>query len=134
MKWIAALLLLPQFSFAQNLNCAVKYRDKVTPMYWFEMDHSHHSPLEYLTATVQEKSEPGKVEITIMEAVEDDVWERFDALTKDLEPEYKQKIRDLGRTRITHAFVGLYAGVLQYEFRLGTDPNLYEISCASSAK
>jgi hypothetical protein len=134
MKWIAALLFLPQFSFAQNLNCAVKYRDKVTPMYWFEANHSHHSPLEYLSAIVQEKSEPGKVEITIAEAVEDDVWERFDALTKDLEPEYKQKIRDLGRTRITHAFVGLYAGVLQYEFRLGNDPNLYEISCASSAK
>jgi hypothetical protein len=138
---ISLLVWIPHLAFAQSapsLNCVVKYKDQVSKMSWFAMNSSHHSAseLEYLNIQVREKSVPGKVEIIIVESVEDATWDKFSSLVDaaKLDNEMRKNIRDLARTRVTRAFVGLYSGVLHYEFRLGTDPNLFEVSCASSAK
>ena len=138
---ISLLVLIPQFAIAQtapNLNCVVKYKEQISKMFWFAPNNSHHSApeLEYLNIQIREKSVPGKVEIVVVESVEDATWDRFSSLVDaaKLDDEMRKNIRALGRTRVTRAFVGLYSGVLHYEFRLGTDANLFEISCAISAK
>lgn len=138
---ISLLVLIPQLTLAQtapSLNCVVKYKDQISKMFWYAPNSSHHSApeLEYLNIQIQEKSVRGKVEIVIVESVEDATWDQFSNLVDaaHLDAEMRKNLRALGRTRVTRAYVGLYSGVLQYEFRLGADPNLFEISCASSAK
>ncbi len=128
------ILLFPFVAQAQNLSCFVTYKGVSKPMYWYAGGRSHHAPgeFEYLNVQIQEKSTPDKVEIQIAEATDDEAWKKLSELSEGLEPELKNKVRSLGRTRITKAYVGLYAGVLHYEMRLGTDPNLLEISCADT--
>lgn len=137
---VMSLLTLAAAAAAQaqgtpQLQCAVRYQDRVIPMSWFAMSEAHHlHGVEYLSVMVKEKSTPGKVEIVIAEMAEDEVWDKLVALVEKSEaaPELRRKLRDLGRTRITTAFVGLYAGLLHFEHRLGKDRSRFEVSCAAA--
>lgn len=136
----AVLLFLSANSYAQNipnLSCIINHKDNVTKMMWFPPAKAHLSDnsLEYLNVQIVEKSEAGKVEITIVEAADDAAWDKLNELAKgnEMSAEMRSSLIALGRTRVTHAYVGLYAGILHYEFRLGADPNLYAISCTQNA-
>lgn len=123
-------------AFAQGqprLKCAVRYQNQVIPMYWFAGDAAHHlNGPDSFSVIVKEKSTEDKVEVKIMEASEDEVWNKLVELAEksEVSPELQQKLRNLGRTRLTTAYVGLYNDVLHFEHRLGVDPNNFEISCA----
>lgn len=115
-----------------QLKCAVRYQEQVIPMYWFPGDSSHHlNGPDSFSVIVNEKSTPGKVEITIVEMVEDEVWDKLNELLKSdsLNDEMRTKIRNLGRSRITTAYVGLYEDIIHFEHHLGSDRNTFEISC-----
>lgn len=146
MTWMT-LLTLPLFAFfalaaqAQvgqpRLNCVVSHEGKTYPMFYFAAANSHHmNGSEYLSVTVKEKMTAGKLEILIMEMTKDDVWDKLVELTdkNEMPAELRKGLRDLGRTRVTSTYVGLYAGVVHFSHKLGTDPNLWEISCQELAK
>lgn len=119
-----------------RLECAVRYQDQTIPMYWFSGDSAHHlNGPDSFSVIVKEKSADDKVEVNVMEAAEDEVWDKLVELTDkgEVSPELRQKLRNLGRTRLTTAYVGLYSDVLHFEHRLGVDRNSFEISCAKKA-
>lgn len=129
-------VLMGSSVFAQGqprLKCAVRYQNQVIPMYWFGGDSAHHlNGPDSFGVIVKEKSTDDKVEVNVMEAAEDEVWDKLVELTDkgEISPELRQKLRNLGRTRMTTAYVGLYNDVLHFEHRLGVDRNSFEISCA----
>lgn len=133
---LAMVLLFAGYAHAQNapsLKCGITYKGETKPMFWFGMTSTHHSDksFEYLNVIVNEKSKPGKVEILIVEDTEDDVWDKLVSLvtSADLTDEMRTKVRSLGRSRMTKLYAGLYEDLIHIEHRLGTDPNVYTISC-----
>ncbi|MBX3018288.1 MAG: hypothetical protein KF767_10390 [Bdellovibrionaceae bacterium] len=140
--WIAlpVLLVVGFAAHAQSgprLKCVVNHEGKTFPMYYFGGTNSHHiSGSEYLSVIVKEKLTAGKLEIQIMEMAKDEVWDKLVELTdkNEMPAELRKGLRNLGRTRMTTVFAGLYAGVMHYAHKLGTDSNLYEISCQEMAQ
>ena len=140
MKWLPLLLIFSSVvaQAAPNLKCGIRYKGDTKPMYWFEGGRSHHADpsFDLLSVRVQEKEDPTKVEIFIMEAAEDDVWDKLVQLAdgSNESTEMKKKLKTLGRTRMTRIYLGLYDDLILYEHKLGADPNLIVISCVKSAQ
>lgn len=141
MLFTLPLLMLVFSAHAQTgqprLTCAVAHEGKTYPMFWFAGNNSHHlNGSEYLSVIVKEKSDPGKVEVLIVEMAKDEVWDKLVELTdkNEMSAELRKELRNLGRTRVTKVYVGLYAGLIHFTHQLGQDPNLWEVSCQEVSK